>query len=292
MVWSMTGYGRAQQMRHGREITVEMRSVNARYLEYAARLPRNCAFLEEPVKKLVAAQVHRGKVELSLTIQSTTAADASVQINWALAKSYQQALASLAEQLDLKQDMTVTTLTRFPDVLVPVAAPADPEELQADVEVVVQQAIEAILQMRASEGAKLAADVREKLAAVEMLVGQIEQGSAGRVKAYTERLYARLQELLADRNIEESRILTEAALFADKTAVDEETVRLRSHLAQYREILEMDEPIGRKLDFLTQELNREANTIGSKCQDASMTKLVVTLKSEIEKIREQIQNIE
>ena len=292
MVWSMTGYGRAQQMLHGREITVEMRSVNPRYLEYAARLPRNCAFLEEPVKKLVAAQVHRGKVELSLTIQSTTAADASVQINWALAKSYQQALASLAEQLDLKQDMTVTTLTRFPDVLVPVAAPADPEELQADVEVVVQQAIEAFLQMRASEGAKLAADVREKLAAVEMLVGQIEQGSAGRVKAYTERLYARLQELLADRNIEESRILTEAALFADKTAVDEETVRLRSHLAQYREILEMEEPIGRKLDFLTQELNREANTIGSKCQDASMTKLVVTLKSEIEKIREQIQNIE
>ena len=292
MVWSMTGYGRAQQMLHGREITVEMHSVNARYLEYAARLPRNCAFLEEPVKKLVAAQVHRGKVELSLTIQSTTAADASVQINWALAKSYQQALASLAEQLDLKQDMTVTTLTRFPDVLVPVAAPADPEELQADVEVVVQQAIEAFLQMRASEGAKLAADVREKLAAVEMLVGQIEQGSAGRVKAYTERLYARLQELLADRNIEESRILTEAALFADKTAVDEETVRLRSHLAQYREILEMEEPIGRKLDFLTQELNREANTIGSKCQDASMTKLVVTLKSEIEKIREQIQNIE
>ena len=285
MVWSMTGYGRAQQMLHGREITVEMRSVNARYLEYAARLPRNCAFLEEPVKKLVAAQVHRGKVELSLTIQSTTAADASVQINWALAKSYQQALASLAEQLDLKQDMTVTTLTRFPDVLVPVAAPADPEELQADVVVVVQQ-------VRASEGAKLAADVREKLAAVEMLVGQIEQGSAGRVKAYTERLYARLQELLADRNIEESRILTEAALFADKTAVDEETVRLRSHLAQYREILEMEEPIGRKLDFLTQELNREANTIGSKCQDASMTKLVVTLKSEIEKIREQIQNLE
>lgn len=214
-----------------------------------------------------------------------------MQINWALAKSYQQALASLAEQLDLKQDMTVTTLTRFPDVLVPVAAPADPEELQADVVVVVQQAIEAFLQMRASEGAKLAADVREKLAAVEMLVGQIEQGSAGRVKAYTERLYARLQELLADRNIEESRILTEAALFADKTAVDEETVRLRSHLAQYREILEMEEPIG-KLDFLTQELNREANTIGSKCQDASMTKLVVTLKSEIEKIREQIQNIE
>src|SRR5699024_6674128 len=155
-------------------------------------------------------------------------------------------------------------------------APADPEELQADVVVVVQQAIEAFLQMRASEGAKLAADVREKLAAVEMLVGQIEQGSAGRVKAYTERLYARLQELLADRNIEESRSLTEAALFADKTAVDEETVRLRSHLAQYREILEMEEPSGRKLDFLTQELNREANTSGSKCQDASMTKLVVT----------------
>ena len=146
--------------------------------------------------------------------------------------------------------------------------------------------------MRAAEGAKLKADIENRLQVVEDLVGRIEEGSAGRVQAYTDRLYARLQELLADRNIDESRILTEAALFADKTAIDEETVRLHSHVAQYREILNLDEPIGRKLDFLTQELNREANTIGSKCQDASLTRLVVALKSEIEKIREQIQNIE
>ena len=166
------------------------------------------------------------------------------------------------------------------------------DALWADVSAVAGQALEAFVGMRAAEGAKLKADVESRLAVVEDLVGQIEQGSAGRVQAYTERLYARLQELLADRSIDEARILTEAALFADKTAIDEETVRLHSHVAQFREILQLEEPIGRKLDFLTQELNREANTIGSKCQDAALTRLVVTLKSEIEKIREQIQNIE
>ena len=183
-------------------------------------------------------------------------------------------------------------LARFPDVLTQTAAPADPDALWADVSAVAGQALEAFVGMRAAEGAKLKADVESRLAVVEDLVGQIEQGSAGRVQAYTERLYARLQELLADRSIDEARILTEAALFADKTAIDEETVRLHSHVAQFREILQLEEPIGRKLDFLTQELNREANTIGSKCQDAALTRLVVTLKSEIEKIREQIQNIE
>ena len=292
MVLSMTGYGRAEQTLNGRNITVEIRSVNARFFEYSSRMPRTCAFLDDKLKALVGEQVHRGKVELNLTIQSVAAADTVVQVNWPLAESYRQALSAMAERLDIKNDVTVMGLARFPDVLSQTAAPADPDALWADVAGVAAQAVEAFLAMRATEGAKLKDDVENRLQLVEDLVGQIEQGSAGRVQAYTERLYARLQELLADRNIDESRILTEAALFADKTAIDEETVRLHSHVAQYREILTLEEPIGRKLDFLTQELNREANTIGSKCQDAALTRLVVALKSEIEKIREQIQNIE
>lgn len=292
MVLSMTGYGRAGAVLHGRDIKVELRSVNSRYLEYSSRLPRSCFFLEDKLKKLVAARVSRGKVELSLSIQNVTAADTVVSVNWGLAEGYRAALTSMVERMDLKNDVTVGMLARFPDVLTQTAAPTDEDALWQDVESIANQAIDAFVAMRAAEGEKLKADVESRLQTVEALVGQIEQATEGRVKAYSDRLYARLQELLEDRNIEESRLVTEAAIFADKTAIDEETVRLYSHVAQYRQILELNEPIGRKLDFLTQELNRESNTIGSKCQDVAITRLVVELKSEIEKIREQIQNIE
>lgn len=292
MVLSMTGYGRAGTVLHGRDIKVELRSVNSRYLEYSSRLPRSCFFLEDKLKKLVAARVSRGKVELSLSIQNVTAADTVVSVNWGLAEGYRAALTSMVERMDLKNDVTVGMLARFPDVLTQTAAPTDEDALWQDVESIANQAIDAFVAMRAAEGEKLKADVESRLQNVEALVGQIEQATEGRVKAYSDRLYARLQELLEDRNIEESRLVTEAAIFADKTAIDEETVRLHSHVAQYRQILELNEPIGRKLDFLTQELNRESNTIGSKCQDVAITRLVVELKSEIEKIREQIQNIE
>ena len=292
MVLSMTGYGRAGAVLHGRDIKVELRSVNSRYLEYSSRLPRSCFFLEDKLKKLVAARVSRGKVELSLSIQNVTAADTVVSVNWGLAEGYRAALTSMVERMDLKNDVTVGMLARFPDVLTQTAAPTDEDALWQDVESIANQAIDAFVAMRAAEGEKLKADVESRLQNVEALVGQIEQATEGRVKAYSDRLYARLQELLEDRNIEESRLVTEAAIFADKTAIDEETVRLYSHVAQYRQILELNEPIGRKLDFLTQELNRESNTIGSKCQDVAITRLVVELKSEIEKIREQIQNIE
>ena len=292
MVLSMTGYGRAGALLHGRDIKVELRSVNARFLEYSDRLPRSCAFLQDKLKKLVAARVSRGKVELNLSIQAVTAADTVVTVNWPLAQGYRDALRDLAQRMELPDDLTAGMVARFPDVLAQTAAPANEDELWQDVQAVAQQALDAFVAMRAAEGEKLRADVENRLAAVEMLVGQIEQQSAGRVQAYSEKLYARLQELLGDRSIDEGRLVTEAAIFADKTAIDEETVRLHSHVAQYREILALDEPIGRKLDFLTQELNREANTIGSKCQDVAVTRLVVELKSEIEKIREQIQNIE
>ena len=292
MVLSMTGYGRAERVLNGHDIAVELRSVNSRYFEYSSRFPRSCAFMEDKLKKLVAARASRGKVELGLTIQTVDAADTQVQINWGLAKSYRAALCLMAEQMDLKNDMTVGMLTRFPEVLTQTTAQADPDALWQEVQSVAAEAVEAFVAMRAAEGAKLKEDILGRLTRIETLVAEIEKSSAGRVQAYTERLYARLQELLGDRSIEESRLVTEAALFADKTAIDEETVRLHSHVEQYRSILASDEPVGRKLDFLTQELNREANTIGSKCQDVSITRLVVELKSEIEKIREQIQNLE
>lgn len=240
----------------------------------------------------MASKVSRGKVELNLSIQTVTAADTVVTVNWQLAQGYRAALNAMSERMDLKNDVTAGMLARFPDVLTQTAAPTDEEELWQDVQSVAEQAIEAFVAMRATEGEKLKEDVASRLNTVESLVAQIEQNSAGRVQAYSDKLYARLQELLGDRNIDEARLVTEAAIFADKTAIDEETVRLHSHVAQYREILELNEPIGRKLDFLTQELNRESNTIGSKCQDVAITRLVVELKSEIEKIREQIQNIE
>ena len=292
MILSMTGYGRASQVLNGREITVELRGVNARFLEYSSRLPRAFAFLEDPLKKLVAARVSRGKVELSLTVQNTTAADTVVTVNWLLAKGYRDAMTALSEQLELKNDMSVSLIARMPDVLAQTAAPLDEEALWADVQAVAGQAVDTFLTMRAAEGEKLRADLLSHLDVVEQLVGGIEANTAGRVKAYSDKLYARLQELLADRSIDESRLVTEAAIFADKTAIDEETVRLHSHIAQYRDILSGDGPVGRKLDFLTQELNREANTIGSKCQDVDITRLVVELKSEIEKLREQLQNLE
>ena len=292
MVLSMTGYGRAGALLHGRDIKVELRSVNARFFEYSSRLPRSCAFLEDKLKKLVAAKVSRGKVELSLSIQTVTAADTVVSVNWSLAQGYRAALDSLIEKMELKNDVTAGMIARFPEVLTQTAAPTNEDELWQDVQSVALQAVDALVAMRAAEGEKLKADVAGRLDTIEELVAKIEQGSAGRVQAYSDRLYARLQELLGDRSIDESCLVTEAALFADKTAIDEETVRLHSHVAQYREILTLDEPVGRKLDFLTQELNRESNTIGSKCQDVAITRLVVELKSEIEKIREQIQNIE
>ena len=292
MVLSMTGFGRGEQVLHGRDIAVEIRSVNSRYFEYSSRLPRSCNFLDAALKKQLNSRISRGKVELALTIQTIDAPDTAVQVNVELARSYQKALRNLSEALDVKNDLTATALSRMPDVLTVACAKTDEEQLAADVEAVTALAVDNFLSMRAAEGEKMKADVLGRLALIEERLQEIEKLSEGRVQAYTDRLYEKLKVLLADREIDDSRILTEAAIFADKTAVDEETVRLHSHLAQYRSILQMDEPVGRKLDFLTQELNRETNTIGSKCQDLDITRLVVNIKAEIEKIREQIQNIE
>ena len=281
MILSMTGFGRGTAVRNGREITVELRSVNSRYFEYSSRMPRTCSYLDSRLKKQLNERVTRGKVELSLTVQTVDAADTVVAVN-----------QDLSETLEVKNDVTAGMIARFPDVLTTRHADVDEEQLWEDVSAVTAQALDRFVEMRAAEGAKMKADVENRLRFLEECVGRVETLSAGRVENYTNRLYEKLKVILEDRNIDDARVLTEAAIFGDKTAVDEETVRLRSHIAQYRSILELDEPVGRKLDFLTQELNRETNTIGSKCQDLDITRIVVDMKAEIEKIREQIQNLE
>lgn len=292
MILSMTGYGRGQQVLHGRDITVEIRSVNARYFEYSSRIPRGFQFLDDKLKKLLSAQISRGKTELNLTIQAVGVADTHIQVNMELAKGYYAAVQSLAETFSIDGTMSAASLARFPDLFIAQKSEQDEEQLWQDVAEVAQEALSHFVSMRTAEGEKLQEDILMRLAFLENAVQQVEATSAERVQKYTEKLFARLQELLQSTNIDESRILTEAAIFADKTAVDEETVRLRSHIDQYRSILKDGGAVGRKLDFLTQELNRETNTIGSKCNEVSMTRVVVDMKSEIEKIREQIQNIE
>lgn len=292
MINSMTGYGRAEQQLHGRAIAVEIKSVNSRYFEYSSRLPRNAGFLDDALKKLLSAAVSRGKVDLYLSLQTLEGGDVQVRANLPLAAGYYEALGEIANHLHIEADVTAARLGRFSDVFTLTKADTDEEALAADVLQVAGQALEKYTAMRAAEGEKLAADMLARLAALEELLAGVEAGSAGRVQRYRDRLYERLEALLADRAIDEGRILTEAALFADKTAVDEETVRLSSHIDQFRGILALGGAVGRKLDFLTQELNREVNTIGSKCQEVEITRLVVEMKSEIEKIREQIQNIE
>ena len=292
MVLSMTGYGRARLTLHGRDITVEIKSVNSRYFEYSSRLPRGYSFLEDKLKKLVNGKIARGKAELNLTIVNVEAPDTVITPNVELARQYKAAMDEMGRQLGMRNDVTLSGLCRFPDMFSAVHAEADEAELWQDVQAVAAAALENFVAMRAAEGAKLREDVLARLCTLEKDVGVIEQTSAARVQKYTDKLYARLKELLDGRDIDDARILTEAAIFADKTAVDEETVRLRSHIRQYRDILALSEPVGRKLDFLTQELNRETNTLGSKCNELDITRVVVEMKGEIEKIREQIQNLE
>lgn len=292
MVLSMTGYGRARLTLHGRDITVEIKSVNSRYFEYSSRMPRGYSFLEDKLKKLVNGKIARGKAELNLTIVNVEAPDTVITPNIELARQYKAAMDEMARQLDMRNDVSLSGLCRFPDMFSAVHAEADEAELWQDVQAVAAAALENFAAMRAAEGEKLREDVLARLCTMEKDVGFIEQTSAARVQKYTDKLYARLKELLDGRDIDDARILTEAAIFADKTAVDEETVRLRSHIRQYRDILALSEPVGRKLDFLTQELNRETNTIGSKCNELDITRVVVEMKGEIEKIREQIQNLE
>ena len=292
MIKSMTGYGRAREMLHKRDITVEVRSVNNRYLDCTVKMPRMYGFAEDAVKQHVQKAISRGKVDVFITVDASAADVAKVTVNRELAAQYAAALGELAEVCGTEPHVTPETLSRFPDVLTVTKADEDLETVSADLCAVLDEALQAYNAMRAVEGAKLAEDIGNRLTYIENYTSQVEKRSPETVAEYRAKLTARLQEVLQSTTIDEQRILTEAAIYADKVAVDEETVRLRSHVSQLRTMIASDEPMGRKMDFLIQEVNRESNTIGSKCNDVAIAQVVVGLKAEVEKMREQVQNVE
>ena len=292
LIKSMTGYGRAVETVNGREFTVEIRSVNNRYLDCTVKLPRAVSFAEDEVKQAVKQAVSRGKVDVFITIKSETAEDTSVSLNKSVLEGYLAAMRQMVTEFGVKDDISVSTVSRLPEVFTVEKPEVDEEQLLSDLMSVVQKALAGYDAMRCTEGAALDADLRSRGKTILELVARVEQGNSQTVIDYRARLEAKLKEVLAATNIDESRILTEAAIFADKVAVDEETVRLRSHLDQMNTMLTNGGAVGRKLDFLLQEMNREANTIGSKCTDVRLARIVVDIKAELEKIREQTQNIE
>ena len=292
MVKSMTGYGRAVETVNGREFTVEIRSVNNRYLDCTVKLPRSFSFAEEAVKAAVKAAVSRGKVDVYISVRSETEADVQVPLNKPVLEGYLSAMRQMVEDYGVKDDISVSVLSRMSDVFVVDKPKADEDQLKADLLSVVNKALLAYDAMRVTEGLALENDLRSRAATILELVAQVEEQNPKSVSDYRKRLEEKMREVLENKSIDESRILTEAAIFADKVAVDEETVRLRSHLEQMDEMLRGSGGIGRKLDFLLQEMNREANTTGSKCTDVKVARIVVDIKAELEKIREQPQNIE
>ena len=288
----MTGYGRAVETVNGREFTVELRSVNNRYLDCSVRLPRLLSFAEDAVKQAVKASVSRGKVDVFISLRTEAEDDVQVNLNRGVLEGYLNAMRQMVSDFGVKDDISASTVSRLPEVFIVEKKEVDEDQLLSDLLQVVTKALEGYDAMRAREGAALDADLRSRGETILSLVSQVEEGNGQTVADYRTRLENKLREVLENTAIDESRILTEAAIFADKVAVDEETVRLRSHLQQMNSMLDGGGAIGRKLDFLLQEMNREANTIGSKCTDVKLARIVVDIKAELEKIREQTQNIE
>ena len=292
MIKSITGYGRAQQSVDGMNITVELKSVNHRYFEFTSKLPRNYGFLDEKLKSFFSTKLTRGKTECYVQIEAVDEPDTVISLNHSLVKGYLEAYKELSEVYGIENDIKVSNLARVSDIFAVRKKEADEDKIWLAVETVATNALDGFIAMREREGEKLKADVLSRLDTIIENVEFIEERSPQTVAEYNEKLVARMKELLGEAHIDEQRILTEAAIFADKVAVAEETVRLRRHISQLRSFLELDEAVGKKMDFLVQELNREANTIGSKAQDVEIARRVVAIKAEIEKIREQIQNIE
>ena len=292
MICSMTGYGSGDGLSGKTALHVELKSVNNRFLDCAVRLPRSCSFAEEQVKSLVQSRVGRGKVDVFVTVDSSQEDDVQVTLNEPLLRAYKQAVEEMRKKFLIPDDMGTAAYSRIPDVFVLEKKELDQEVFLADLSRVATEALDSFCAMRVREGERLKTDLLGKLDELEAMRQTVAARSPETVREYREKLLARMQEVLGSAGIDESRILTEAALFADKVAVDEELVRLDSHLRQFRDLLNSGGAVGRKLDFLIQELNREVNTIGSKCVDLDITKLVVEMKSTIEKIREQAQNIE
>ncbi len=288
----MTGYGRGQINTNGRDILVEIRSVNNRYYDFNAKFPRVYGYLEEKLKSFLQGSISRGKVEVAVSIFNNENKEQEIEVNREVAKGYIKALRDVNTELGLDDDLTLSGVARFPDVFNVKKVIEDEDFIWAMVKEAAEIAVEKFVSMRETEGQKMKEDICSRLDYILELVSKVEEQSPKTTENYRNKLYAKMKDILGDKNIDESRILMEAAIFSEKIAVDEETVRLRSHISQFKELLESAEPIGRKLDFLVQEMNREANTTGSKAQDIEVTRIVVDIKSEIEKIREQIQNIE
>jgi len=292
LIRSMTGYGRCQETIAGKDITVEIKSVNHRYFEFSSKISRGYGFLEDKLKNFIQSQVSRGKIDVYVSILSVDDGSVVVEINKSLASGYISALGQLADEYGIENDLSISTLARYSDIFTIRRAPEDEASVWEAVSVVAQKAIDNFIRMREVEGARLRDDISGRLDTILGAVELVEQKSPETLANYEARLRAKIVDLLGDAKVDEQRLLTECAIYADKIAVDEETVRLRSHIKQFREIMDSDEPVGRKLDFLVQEINRETNTIGSKAQNTEIAHTVVAVKGEIEKIREQIQNIE
>jgi len=292
MIKSMTGYGCAKGSSCGINVTIELRSVNNRFLDCSVRIPRVYTSMEDSLKSLVGKHISRGKVDVFVTLDSSENENMTVNVNTALAEAYLKAIESMAHSYNLSCDLSAISLARMQDVLTVTKEEANTDSLSSDLCTILDTALVGFDSMRSTEGLRLYQDISLRLDAIENLTNQAEERSPVTVAAYRDRLYSRMQEILQDKNIDENRILLEAAIFADKVAVNEEIVRLRSHVSQLRQMLDSDEPVGRKIDFLVQEMNREANTLGSKGNDYNMARIVIDLKAEIEKIREQIQNVE
>lgn len=292
MIKSMTGFGRSYGEENGYNISVELKSVNHRFFEFYSRVPRQYAFLEEKLKSFVNSKVARGKIECTLTIENLSDNSVEVQINKPLAKAYANSLKELSAELGLKEDFGSSLISRFPEVLNVTKQEIDEDLVWQSVKTIAENAIDKFISMRETEGEKLKTDLLLKCDHILECVSFVENRSPQTVSEYQERLYQKMKEVLETTSIDEQRILMEAAIYSDKVAVDEETVRLRSHIDQFKTFLNSKEAIGRKMDFLVQEMNRETNTIGSKCSDVEISRKVVDIKADIEKIREQIQNIE
>ena len=289
---SMTGYGRGIEHINGRDIQIEIKSVNHRYYEFSARTPRGYGYLEDKLKNFLNSRVARGKVEVGVSFLNQESSSEVPEVNVSVAEKYVEALKNANKQLMLHDDLSITRVINFPDVLIIKKKAELEEDVWNDVSQVAQIALDKFVQMREVEGQKIKEDFLSRLSFIEKCVEIIEVKGPLLTEKYKERLYSKLKDLLSDNNIEQQRILFEASIFSEKTAVEEETVRLKSHISQFRDLVDSDEQIGRKLDFLVQEINREINTIGSKIQDIEITKIVLDLKSEVEKLREQLQNVE
>lgn len=292
MLKSMTGYGRCETVTEGKKILVEIKSVNHRFSDYNIKVPRHLGFLEDKTRQYASQRVTRGKIDIYVAVENYDEADHDIMLNTELAKNYIEVLQELRDKFGLRDDISVSSVARYNDIFKTERREDDQDKMWELVKSVMSEAMDAFIAMREREGERIEKDLRDRIAYMSDLARQVDERSPQTVAEYRDKLYAKIKELLEDRDIDEARILTEVAIFADKVAVNEETVRLSSHFDEFYQILDSGEPAGRKLDFLIQEINREVNTIGSKASDIEIAKIVVTLKGEIEKLREQIQNIE